>query len=257
MKKAILFLLLSLTSVPIFADLITLNNGDTVKGKILSQTRNLITLKTPYGNLTWKKTKIKKIIYEQKQGKKAIANVYTKQLLLYRGELIKQGIEKLSLKTMDGKTIELNISEIDRINWKKKAQLKFISGEDMRMPSLWRSTLLPSWGQFHQQRKTAGYAIAISSGCLALSTLITRLSYNDVKGDYQAIDYDDRELRQKVENWRIAYNISITGLGLVYIYNIVDALIFSPRQQIIQYKKAGLQPEFNAVYRGISYLIRF
>jgi len=257
MRRFVLIIILYFTSVPISADLITLNNGDTVKGKILSQTRDLITLKTPYGNLTWEKTKIKKIVYEQKEGKKAIANVYTKQLLLYRGKLIKQGIKKLSLKTIDGKTIELNISDIDKINWKKKSQLKFISGEDMRLPSLWRSSLIPSWGQFHQDRKTAGYAIAISFGCFSLSTLITRLRYNDVYGDYKAIDYDDRELRQKVDNWRIGYNISITGLAAIYIYNLVDALIFAPQQEVVLYKKAGLQPEFNAVYRGISYLIRF
>ena len=256
MRYNIAFLILLIfIGIPLFGDKITLENGDTVSGTILSQTKNTITLKTPYGNLTWKKHKVKSILYEGRKESGPLANIYTSHLLIHRGRLIQQDAQHLKIKNHHEKMVIIPMKDITQVNWSPKPQLSFRIGTNMRPGSLWRSALYPGWGQFYHNRKNMGYTLAIGFGVLAVSTLTTRLRYNDLLEDYNALGYDDRNLRLKTDRWRRAYNISLIGMGLVYLYNIVDAAIFAPGEKFRTYKFAvlpesgGTQMRFNGQWR--------
>ena len=104
--------------------------------------------------------------------------------------------------------------------------------------------------------KTMGYVLAFGFGAFALTTLTARLRYNDLLGDYNALGYDDRDLRKKADRWRTAYNISLVGMFLVYLYNIADAAIFAPGEKVVSYRLA-LSPEISRERLALGYSWRF
>ena len=237
---ALLLLCTIVLTLPLSGDKITLENGNTVSGTILSQNKRTITLKTPYGNLTWKKIKVKRIEYEGRRKSGPPANVYTTHLLVHRGRLIRQDADTLEIRNNQDKKVIIPMKDITQVNWSPKPQLVYRIGTNMKPGSLWRSALYPGWGQFYHNRKKMGYCLAIGFGALALTTLTTRLRYNDLLGDYNALGYDDRDLRARTDRWRTTYNISLVGMALVYLYNLADAVIFAPGEKTRTYRFAVL-----------------
>ena len=196
------------------------------------------------------------IRYEGRAPEGPVANIYTSDRLILRGQLLRQDTGNLTIRTHEGQEKSIPMANITRVDWQVKPTLVFTLGEDLRLSSLWRSAVYPGWGQFHQNRPAMGYTLAFGFGTLAISSLVARLRYEDLVGDYKALGYDDRDLRRRADNWRVAWNIGIVSLLTVYAYNLADSLIFAPRQQIIKYRLA-LVPEITPERLACGVALRF
>ncbi|MBN2544831.1 MAG: hypothetical protein JXB50_03475 [Spirochaetes bacterium] len=64
MKKIFILMLILFCSITIFAEVISLKNGEKIKGKIISADDNSITVETSFGKMVIDKEKIETIIYD-------------------------------------------------------------------------------------------------------------------------------------------------------------------------------------------------
>ena len=93
------------------------------------------------------------------------------------------------------------------------------------VPALWRSAILPSWGQFYVGYKVKGYTIA-SLEVLSLGMVLGSYFY------FQSL-YDDflqAPVLEKIPDlklWNNINHISLAVFGLTYLYNLADAYFFS------------------------------
>jgi hypothetical protein len=96
-----------------------------------------------------------------------------------------------------------------------------------RMSPLWRSVLLPGWGQFYKGQNTKGYIISISEVLLIPAGFILQSLKNTADVDVQ--NSRTQVLRDYyVDQANTYYNISIScfiAAAAMYIFNILDATI--------------------------------
>ena len=92
---------------------------------------------------------------------------------------------------------------------------------------IWRSIIIPGWGQIYKKEKTKGYLILSSEALLVASTIIFRVigsNYNQKAVNY-SYDEDQRKIYEK--NADRAYLIANTSMiigGVIYLYNIIDVI---------------------------------
>ncbi len=91
---------------------------------------------------------------------------------------------------------------------------------------VWRSTLVPGWGQFYKGEKQKGLRLLGSEAALTSAFVITQhLSQSYSR---KASDERDTDRRKLYNDWsNRSYTISmISGImaGVVYVYNIFDAV---------------------------------
>jgi len=93
------------------------------------------------------------------------------------------------------------------------------------MQGVWRSALVPGWGQLYKREKKKGLAILGGTGLLALGTVVTYSQYNSNlrlaqqnSNIYVRTQYIDR-----ADSWRNGSYVCIAGIAALYIYNIIDA----------------------------------
>ena len=106
---------------------------------------------------------------------------------------------------------------------------------------VWRSTLVPGWGQFHKGEKKKGLRLMGSETAFVTMFLVS----NHFSRDYnrKASSEQDTDRRKFYNDWsNRSYTISIiSGImaGVVYTYNIFDAVTAQGA------KKYALQPEID------------
>jgi len=250
--KLILFFILA---SPILADQIFLKNGDIIKGEIIKQDRSNVIIKTDFGDMTYKKSSIKNIKYEDR-GKKTPLNVYTIKGKVFRGTLIDQNAETLKIKTKKGEFTLLK-KTIERLDWQQKIIDPSEKYKDLRFASAWRSLLIPSWGQFYQGKRTKGYIIASSMSFLVIGSVLSRIIYTGYRNDYDNLTFDDPALRSKTNAWRITYNVFVITAMLGWIYNVTDAALFAPKPIKKKYKLIGFHPIIMPDNFGATLTFRF
>jgi len=95
--------------------------------------------------------------------------------------------------------------------------------------AVWRSALLPGWGQMHLGYKTKG-AILLTTTALFVSGVATsQIMYVNNWNDYTSSltlgrTADAEVYKSNADNWFLVRNINLIALSGVYIYNLVDAL---------------------------------
>ncbi len=94
---------------------------------------------------------------------------------------------------------------------------------------VWRSSLIPGWGQFYKKQSKKGYFFLISETILISGALFSNylsIHYHDKAFD--AYNDNDYSLQRDYKNWSdTAESIAvISGIaaGVVYIYNIFDSV---------------------------------
>ena len=123
--------------------------------------------------------------------------------------------------------------------------------KDLFYPSdrgaLWRSSLLPGWGQFYKQRKTAGYIYSGVIGTGAAFSLFSLIMLESTKSQYKSYDPDhvktvpqgefgikDPEatraefsrLVNKADQWHQIMTISAAITFTIYLWHLFDAWYF-------------------------------
>lgn len=127
------------------------------------------------------------------------------------------------------------------------------------MSALWRSALVPGYGQIYKGSTAKG--ISILSGEVALITGIlltenTRSSYRrKAKETYDVnkiIRYTD-----KADNYETARNIFIGGAIALYVYNLIDAVASNGRKRTITNKRISFAPTIGTEHNGITFSLAF
>ena len=137
-----------------------------------------------------------------------------------------------------------------------------------RFPNIWRSALLPGWGQYHDGSKIRGYIYMASAAFLGLYTYSRYTKYISAEDAYNGtigvglftatlsqlptsylIDtslYNDK--RNTYEKQSKQLNFSAALLSLFWVWNIIDAGIFKRTQKKALTDKPSISPHFSIKY---------
>lgn len=160
------------------ADVIFLRNGQTVEGKIVTQTRSVIRIQTSAGLRTLNKDIIQRIVYGKQvperqvkeSRKKTKPETKTEKIKpAWNSEEIQKEIEKLR-KESDQAREEPARDNVEASSKEPEKKAPLVNKEDphekvdaikpTREGTLWRSLLLPGWGHYYLGQNVKGLAIA-------------------------------------------------------------------------------------------------
>lgn len=105
---------------------------------------------------------------------------------------------------------------------------------------LWRSAIIPGWGQFYKGSTLKGSLILGGTAVLVGATIYT----DCMRADYAKkilkthITENKRVYATRRDNFAMGRNICIGALGALYIYNIVDAIVAPGARHIVINKNA-------------------
>lgn len=143
----------------------------------------------------------------------------------------------------DGKTeIEVKEDQTEIV----RATLDKIVFIKPRKKALWRSAVLPGFGQFYEERYTASLGYLSSEIVLGFVLLDLRSEHSNLEADYLSLRHDYENLNGTTEEIQSAWNsvekaydkmdsnyqmqqvVAGAMIG-VYLWNIVDAWVFMPK----------------------------
>ncbi len=159
---------------------------------------------------------------------------------------------------ISGKDVSLYIKDVDEY-WiytkEGKIQLsklyaksiseKFSGFEELELTTnygakgLWRSAIVPGWGQFYKGDNLKGTLLLGGTAVCAVGIIITDAQRSDyTKRIKQTHDVNQIKAYQtKRDNSETARNVCIGAAGALYIYNLIDALAAPGAKRIVQSKK--------------------
>ncbi len=261
----ILFVLLSsVASLSLQADTIFLRSGQWVRGNIISQDRSKITVNTENGHRDILKTSIRRIVFgaEEKSTMASDEEKKVQEEKLAAMAKEREEREKAAAKQREEEEIrrreEAARQEAARQEALKKQQDANGNPVDGRrittLGAVWRSALLPGWGQSYEGRKSAGYKFG--GGFLSLfvltfyfrsQSLSSRETYSQnadmlfavgaaAPSPYYilgaaALYPQTADSRQRMQTWGNRTNFLGTALFGLYIWNLVDVVLYRPTAQ--------------------------
>lgn len=103
------------------------------------------------------------------------------------------------------------------------------------VPGLWRSMIVPGWGQFHKGSKGKGAMFlggtaALASGMVYCQSRITN------SRNLAAQTYNPKHLRiysHRISNFSTARNICIGATAALYVWNLVDAVVAPGARRVV------------------------
>jgi hypothetical protein len=118
---------------------------------------------------------------------------------------------------------------------------------------VWRSLILPSWGQFFKGEPTKGYLIAGSTVAFVSTGFVFANLKITAAGD--AINSRTQPLRDYYNNQSNTYNnISIAcfiAATAVYVYNVVDAVVADGEKLYVEQSKNNHEDDLTFIPKGL------
>lgn len=104
---------------------------------------------------------------------------------------------------------------------------------------LWRSAVIPGWGQLYKGSSLKGGFIlggtaALAGGIIATETI--RSDYVRRINETHDVEYK-RLYAKRVDQFSTARNICIGAIGALYVYNIIDAIVAPGARRIVVKEK--------------------
>jgi hypothetical protein len=92
---------------------------------------------------------------------------------------------------------------------------------------IWRSVLLPGWGQLHLGYRSRGTVLITTTAVLVAGAITSQLMYNTNYDDYTnslktGHPKDAEVYKSNADTWFVVRNINLVALSGVYIYNLID-----------------------------------
>ncbi len=106
---------------------------------------------------------------------------------------------------------------------------------------LWRSAIVPGWGQLYKGDQLKGGLVLGGTAVLVGGIVATET----IRSDYarkinESHNVDERKLfAKRIDQFSTTRNICIGALGALYVYNIVDAIVAPGAKRIVVKKKDG------------------
>ncbi len=94
-------------------------------------------------------------------------------------------------------------------------------------PPIWRSALVPGWGQFYKKKTRRGIAILASESVLITATIICEKQRAvNIRKSAETLNIDIvKEYRKRADTWELRRNLAIGGAIAVYAVNLLDAAL--------------------------------
>lgn len=110
---------------------------------------------------------------------------------------------------------------------------------------LWRSMIVPGWGQFYKGSKIKGGLLLGGTVACAAGIIFTESQRSDYATKAtQTYNVDHiRSYLNKSNNFETARNICIGGAAAIYVYNLIDAIV-APGAKRVKIKKISLITSF-------------
>ena len=95
--------------------------------------------------------------------------------------------------------------------------------------AVWRSAILPGWGQMHLGYKTKGVILLSATGILLTGITTAQIMYTSNWNNYISSlslgQNDDAQVyKSNADDWFLIRNINLVAIGGVYVYSLIDAL---------------------------------
>lgn len=284
-------LCLFLLPAMLFAETIFLKSGGRVSGKIVGQSRTTVTIRSGGNTRVVQKSDIRRISYDNKNGAaEEAARRKREEAARKKAEEAARKAEEETRKTEEASAVQAEEARKkaeeeskNRAEELRKKEEAYRAAGPHRMDAFLRSMVLPGWGQHYQGRKNAAYGLG--GGFLAglgISYYFEQ-RYNIARGAYKdkadeffitsplvlsslgssisspttlaplgiVLALDTSAARQRMEDaGRWANNTRTLLLGL-YLWNLVDVLVFHPSQT----ESVGVSIGPERV--GVRYSLRF
>lgn len=265
---ATIFLLVAASS-QLLADKVLLKDGSVVEGEVFHQTSKFIRIRSGTVVRTIDKTDIKRIIFEEtkklteEEGQKLQALEQARAEEARRAEQVRLAREAEARKLEEARKKQ----EEEKTRQAEKPQ------EITHGGAIWRSAVLPGWGQFYTGRKSKGFAYGTGFALAAGLKLSTAAWATHARRDYlrsvdqlvfasllvggpgrtlSGLEFIRLNERQN-EFSRMKRNTTIdlyaTGiLAIVYGANMIDVILYKPgKYSIVSFESDGTQASI--VYR--------
>lgn len=130
--------------------------------------------------------------------------------------------------------------------------------------AMWKSLIIPGWGQFSKGQKLKGGMILGGTALLVGGIVATE----NIRADYRRRVNETHDVAQRrdyirrVDRFSTARNVCIGAVGALYVYNLVDAIV-SPGARRVVVKSKGrdaLNCSYNispALYEGKTLAMEF
>jgi hypothetical protein len=126
--------------------------------------------------------------------------------------------------------------------------------------AIWRSAILPGWGQLYKGSKTKGLFIMGGEVALAVGIVATEnlnASYRKKINESHNADHI-QTYAGKADNMQNIRNICIAGAAALYLYNLIDAIAAPGNKHLIIHNtNYSFYPVANETYTGIGLAINF
>jgi hypothetical protein len=95
--------------------------------------------------------------------------------------------------------------------------------------AIWRSAILPGWGQMHLGYNTKGTILLTSTAILLSGIATSQIMYinnwNNYTNSLNLGNTEDAQVyKSNADDWFLVRNINLIALGSVYVFNLVDAI---------------------------------
>lgn len=96
-----------------------------------------------------------------------------------------------------------------------------------RAGAVYRSLLIPGWGQHYNRETNKAMAFSVAGGTLALGAIGSQILYSMTRSEYdQARPGDDFDaMASRAERYQLSRNLSLALLAITWGYNVLDAYI--------------------------------
>lgn len=237
-RRIALALVLAVLAAPattrLVADLVELKNGEKLKGDVLAQDASTVRLKTLLGEVTVRKDEIRRIVLETPTNElagKRLVNAFLRDGRFHRGWLLREEADRIVLRTVAGDVTVLR-SDLRNIDERRELYLEEKRFTYPLGAALWRSAVLPGWGQFWMARPTKGWIFATATGAFLGGAIGTYAAWRSATDSYNARlaagTYDKAlfDHAAKLKTWN---NVLFTLTLVAYGANLADAALFRGR----------------------------
>lgn len=116
------------------------------------------------------------------------------------------------------------------------SDLKLTTGYGAR--GMWRSMIVPGWGQFYKGSRAKG-ACLLGSEVLLVGGIVIgenlRRDYIDKARRTLNVDFR-RSYMTKADNWKNVRNACLAGAAALYVYNVIDAIVAAGMKRAVGHR---------------------